>query len=436
MVEYRDMLRTPAHRRGEVRRDRGCIPGVSIRNAAVINRCEWVRLWREDRPSASSPPTSTATTAPPMRPSHLASGAGSRGGAAEPLQRGADAARPRARGAPPGEVPERDRPERRLARGARRAHPRGDRRRSSESSTRASSAPRPSSTATTSRSSASPTSCCRPAAATRSATRSSRGGSATAPTPRSTCSSRPTAGFTSRRSASRRSRSRSTTGSARSPTSPTTAARRRSRSSARSCASGSARRSRTRRSAGRSARAAASSSAAGQRPSSGTRSGCLPWVDRGLVSELESRGVETYDQLLDRYDADSLAELERPWGKRRQAVGPQAERILTSARALATGEPIVLKAPAIPEHPNYVMFDLEGLPPQLDELEKIYLWGLQVFGERPGPLPRRHRRLRPARATARAGRRSCARPRRSSPSTATSRSSTGRATRRRRSTST
>ena len=27
-----------------------------------------------------------------------------------------------------------------------------------------------------------------------------------------------------------------------------------------------------------------------------------------------------------------------------------------------TDEPIVLKAPAIPEHPNYVMFDLEGLP--------------------------------------------------------------------------
>ena len=32
------------------------------------------------------------------------------------------------------------------------------------------------------------------------------------------------------------------------------------------------------------------------------------------------------------------------------------------------------------------MFDLEGLPQQLDELEKIYLWGMQVFGERPGPF--------------------------------------------------
>jgi predicted RecB family nuclease len=124
--------------------------------------------------------------------------------------------------------------------------------------------------------------------------------------------------------------------------------------------------------------------------------GLLPWVDRGLVAELESMGVRSYDELLERFDAERLAELERPWGKRRQAVGPQAERVLTSARALATGEPIVLKPPAIPEHPSYVMFDLEGLPPQLDELEKIYLWGLQVFGERPGPYRAATARFGPA----------------------------------------
>ena len=29
------------------------------------------------------------------------------------------------------------------------------------------------------------------------------------------------------------------------------------------------------------------------------------------------------------------------------------------------------------------MFDLEGMPPHLDELDKIYLWGTQVFGEKP-----------------------------------------------------
>ncbi len=27
------------------------------------------------------------------------------------------------------------------------------------------------------------------------------------------------------------------------------------------------------------------------------------------------------------------------------------------------------------------MFDLEGLPPQLDELDRIFLWGIKIFGE-------------------------------------------------------
>ena len=112
--------------------------------------------------------------------------------------------------------------------------------------------------------------------------------------------------------------------------------------------------------------------------------GLLPWAGTGLIGELERRGTETIDQLLENYDAESLAELERPWGKKTKAVGDAAPRILAGARALAENRPIVLNSPAIPERPNYVMFDLEGLPPQLDELEKIYLWGTQVFGERPG----------------------------------------------------
>jgi hypothetical protein len=51
---------------------------------------------------------------------------------------------------------------------------------------------------------------------------------------------------------------------------------------------------------------------------------------------------------------------------------------------MASGKESLLQVPQIPEHDNYVMFDLEGLPPHLDELEKIYLWGLQVFGKNPG----------------------------------------------------
>lgn len=40
----------------------------------------------------------------------------------------------------------------------------------------------------------------------------------------------------------------------------------------------------------------------------------------------------------------------------------------------------ILAPPALPTADNYVMFDLEGLPPQLDELDTVYLWGTQVFG--------------------------------------------------------
>lgn len=112
--------------------------------------------------------------------------------------------------------------------------------------------------------------------------------------------------------------------------------------------------------------------------------GLLPRAGVGLIGELERRGVLTIDQLLDSYDAETLAEVERPWGNTTKKLGDAANRILASARALAEDRVIVVQQPHIPDHLSYVMFDLEGLPPQLDELEKIYLWGVQVFGDRPG----------------------------------------------------
>ncbi|MEK6252601.1 MAG: TM0106 family RecB-like putative nuclease [Actinomycetota bacterium] len=114
--------------------------------------------------------------------------------------------------------------------------------------------------------------------------------------------------------------------------------------------------------------------------------GLVPGADRGLVEELQAQGVETIEQLLESFDEASLAEFERPWGKKRMKVGGKAARVLIGAQAIQDGAPIVLQRPAIPAHPNYVMFDLEGMPPQLDQLEKIYLWGMQVFGADPGPF--------------------------------------------------
>lgn len=108
-------------------------------------------------------------------------------------------------------------------------------------------------------------------------------------------------------------------------------------------------------------------------------------VDQGLAIGLRQQGVESFDQLLTHYDLTKLAELKRPWGRGTQKVGSRADSILRMAKSMATGKEELIQAPEIPTHDNYAMFDLEGLPPHLDELEKIYLWGMQVFGRNPGP---------------------------------------------------
>lgn len=111
----------------------------------------------------------------------------------------------------------------------------------------------------------------------------------------------------------------------------------------------------------------------------------VPGVDQALAGALRDKGVRTIDDLLKTYDEASLAEVQKPWGKGAQRVGKAAAKILRYARAISSGKEEVLQVPAIPSSDNYVMFDLEGLPPQLDELDKIYLWGLQVFGRKPSP---------------------------------------------------
>ena len=109
----------------------------------------------------------------------------------------------------------------------------------------------------------------------------------------------------------------------------------------------------------------------------------VPGVDQGLAITLDEQGVRTIDQLLERFDELSLSELQRPQGTKLRRVGNRALSILRNAKALTSGIEILLCKPEIPRFKNYVMFDLEGLPPQLDELQKIYLWGMQVFGENP-----------------------------------------------------
>lgn len=110
----------------------------------------------------------------------------------------------------------------------------------------------------------------------------------------------------------------------------------------------------------------------------------LPDVDQGLARRLEELGILTIKDLAARYDEVSLSEIKRPWGTREQKVGKKAAGILVQARAMIEKREIIFRGPDIPVSKNYVMFDLEGLPPQLDEVDKIYLWGMQVFGDEPG----------------------------------------------------
>jgi predicted RecB family nuclease len=106
-------------------------------------------------------------------------------------------------------------------------------------------------------------------------------------------------------------------------------------------------------------------------------------VDQNLARTLNTQGIRSRKDLLGKFDVASLSDFKRPYGRREQRVGKIAERILQFAEAMERQQERVLSVPAIPPHNNYVMFDLEGMPPHLDELDKIYLWGTQVYGEQP-----------------------------------------------------
>jgi predicted RecB family nuclease len=109
----------------------------------------------------------------------------------------------------------------------------------------------------------------------------------------------------------------------------------------------------------------------------------VPDVDQSLARTLHGIGVSTRKELLAKFDSVSLSELKRPHGKTQRRVGKTAERIIDFAESMETQQEKILCAPAIPPFPDYVMFDLEGMPPYLDEIENIYLWGMQVFGTNP-----------------------------------------------------
>jgi predicted RecB family nuclease len=106
-------------------------------------------------------------------------------------------------------------------------------------------------------------------------------------------------------------------------------------------------------------------------------------VDQNLASALHEAGVRTVEHLLKKFSEAQLAEFRRPRSTKQQRVGKKAGLILIMAKALAEGREIIIRPPSLPVSRNYVVFDIEGLSPHLDEIGKIYLWGMQVFGDAP-----------------------------------------------------
>jgi len=112
--------------------------------------------------------------------------------------------------------------------------------------------------------------------------------------------------------------------------------------------------------------------------------GMLPGVDQMLAGAFHKQRIISYDDLLSKYDEGTFAEVQKEVAGKLRKVGTAARKILNHAKAFQTGEMIQLQAPDVKRAPNLVMFDVEGIPPHLDYSEKTYLWGLKVYGEKPG----------------------------------------------------
>jgi len=111
----------------------------------------------------------------------------------------------------------------------------------------------------------------------------------------------------------------------------------------------------------------------------------LPAVSQSLARALAARGIRSFQDLLSGFDQASLAAMIYRDATGQHSIGASSESILRSARVMSTGHEELLGSPDLPGTEDCVLLDLEGLPAYLDELEKIYLWGLKTMT--PG-LPR------------------------------------------------
>lgn len=107
----------------------------------------------------------------------------------------------------------------------------------------------------------------------------------------------------------------------------------------------------------------------------------LPGVGQGLARKLRAAGVTSYHDL-ERASIDPAHEeiFYEKNGKEGMKLQRPFPAILRSARAMASGMAQPIAPPSLPDPADCVLFDLEGMSPFLDDLDKIYLWGLKTDG--------------------------------------------------------
>jgi uncharacterized protein len=109
----------------------------------------------------------------------------------------------------------------------------------------------------------------------------------------------------------------------------------------------------------------------------------LAAVRQGRARELRARGLASIGSIPSAID--DPAHRDYFWtGKRNPRRRDFVAGLLESAGAYLTQRPILRSPPELPAGASFAMLDLEGIPPYLDELDRIYLWGLKVCGENSG----------------------------------------------------
>lgn len=109
----------------------------------------------------------------------------------------------------------------------------------------------------------------------------------------------------------------------------------------------------------------------------------LVGVDQKLAGILRRSNCTSVEAIL-QFGEDKLSSLQTQIGGKSVRVGKRASRILQMATALVEKRHTVFERPALPDSDNFAILDLEGLPPHLDHSASVFLWGLQVFGTKPG----------------------------------------------------